>query len=429
MSAALVDSSAVMITHASLLTAWFAVAVATFPFLFTATAPYGKFVRAGWGPFVDGNVGWAAQEVVSPVFFWLGYTRGDAIFDDLTRAPDGGWYARALPWVWYAHYFHRALIYPATRRMSRTTAATVCAAVGFNVINGALIGAELAHGTAKPNDAQIVAGAVVTAFGAVLNIWHDVLLARLRARSSRRVRRPDRRPIQSRRLSALPRRGDRMDRFRHPHRSREIHRGVRVLDLRQPLSSRRRHEGVLSPSLRRARVPRPHPRHDPFHRLAPLPRSLSPSLAGARSQISPFPRVVSLRCTLLSASPRRDQNPRRAENPENDADTRHSTPRDVRRRARPPTPRSAAVMRAMSRVVAPAPRARARAARAAMRTSTARGGGDAIARATRTTATDARRRARRRERTARRRWKEVALKRSTSTRDDADAGVERGDDG
>ena len=182
MSAALVDSSAVMITHASLLTAWFAVAVATFPFLFTATAPYGKFVRAGWGPFVDGNVGWAAQEVVSPVFFWLGYTRGDAIFDDLTRAPDGGWYARALPWVWYAHYFHRALIYPATRRMSRTTAATVCAAVGFNVINGALIGAELAHGTAKPNDAQIVGGAVVTAFGAVLNIWHDALLARLRAR-------------------------------------------------------------------------------------------------------------------------------------------------------------------------------------------------------------------------------------------------------
>ena len=170
-----------MITHASLLTAWFAVAVATFPFLFTATAPYGKFVRAGWGPFIDGNVGWATQEVVSPIAFWLGHTRGDAIFDDLTHRTPASGYARALPWVFTAHYVYRALIYPATRRMSRTTAATVCAAVGFNVINGVLIGAELAHGSAKPNDAQIIAGAAIMACGAALNIWHDTLLARLRA--------------------------------------------------------------------------------------------------------------------------------------------------------------------------------------------------------------------------------------------------------
>jgi 3-oxo-5-alpha-steroid 4-dehydrogenase 1 len=173
-----------MVTHAAARTAWFAIAVAAFPCLFRANAPYGKFVRAGWGPYVDGNVGWATQEIVSPVFFWLGYTRGDAIFDDLTaRARDDG-YVRALAWVWVAHYVHRALIYPATRRMSRTTAATVCAAVGFNVINGALIGAELAYGAVtKPSNARVVVGAAIMACGAALNVWHDALLARARRAS------------------------------------------------------------------------------------------------------------------------------------------------------------------------------------------------------------------------------------------------------
>lgn len=52
--------------------------------------------------------------------------------------------------LWCLHYLHRAIVYPLCRHMSPTTLPVVASAVGFNLVNGYLVGSEVrARG---PND-------------------------------------------------------------------------------------------------------------------------------------------------------------------------------------------------------------------------------------------------------------------------------------
>lgn len=174
-----------MITHASAVALWAATAAITFPYLFTQTAPYGKFVSAGWGPLVNGRLGWLAQEIVSPVAVWVGLSRGVRAFPELARssaasAADAS-YVRCLFALWCAHYTNRAVVFPLTRELSSTAAATVLCAVGFNLINGFLVGAELASTTTAPPITRVVVGAVVFVIGAWINVSSDARLRRLRA--------------------------------------------------------------------------------------------------------------------------------------------------------------------------------------------------------------------------------------------------------
>ena len=172
--------------HSLAVAAWAALAACTFPVLFFVSAPYGKLVRDGWGPRVDGRLGWFAQEIVSPVVLTLAFLRGgDAFtFSHPGTSPPGA-FARACVAVWWAHYLHRAVYYPLVRRMSDTTLPVVAMAVCFNVVNGTLMGVELARGgayLAHPDPRTLAVGFAVFVTGAAINVSSDAALLRLRKR-------------------------------------------------------------------------------------------------------------------------------------------------------------------------------------------------------------------------------------------------------
>lgn len=175
-----------MPTHAGVLAVWVATAAVTFPFLFTTNAPYGKFGSNSWGPTVNGRVGWFLQEIISPATLLIGVFRGSSVFSDLaTGASADRAYLRVLVALWCAHYANRAVLYPATRAMSDTALVTVLAAVAFNVVNGLLVGAELAHGLERPTGVVRYAGATTMAIGAWINVSSDARLRALRAKSGK----------------------------------------------------------------------------------------------------------------------------------------------------------------------------------------------------------------------------------------------------
>ena len=83
--------------------------------------------------------------------------------------------------LWCAHYANRAVWYPLTRHMSHTTMPVVASAVAFNLVNGTLMGRELARRTCEPFTAANVPGLCVMLLGAVINVSADAALLRLRA--------------------------------------------------------------------------------------------------------------------------------------------------------------------------------------------------------------------------------------------------------
>jgi protein-S-isoprenylcysteine O-methyltransferase Ste14 len=83
--------------------------------------------------------------------------------------------------LWCAHYANRAVWYPLTRHMSHTTMPVVASAVAFNLVNGTLMGRELARRTCEPFTAANVPGLCVMLLGAVINVSADAALLRLRS--------------------------------------------------------------------------------------------------------------------------------------------------------------------------------------------------------------------------------------------------------
>jgi hypothetical protein len=52
-----------------LLIGWCVLAVATVPYLFFWSAPYGRHAREGWGPRIPRTLGWVLMEAPSPIGF------------------------------------------------------------------------------------------------------------------------------------------------------------------------------------------------------------------------------------------------------------------------------------------------------------------------------------------------------------------------
>ena len=180
------------VSHAQWCNAFAASGALTFPLLFFVSAPYGKHHRAGWGRAVSGRAGWFVQEIISPVTLLAAFYAAQA-----RALPPGA----ALPWwapspvhvfllLWCLHYAHRAVLYPLQRHMSATTVPVVATAVAFNLVNGALVGSELAaaattrfadwNALAAP---RVLAGLALMALGAAVNISSDATLRSLRAKT------------------------------------------------------------------------------------------------------------------------------------------------------------------------------------------------------------------------------------------------------
>ena len=184
------------VTHRGACDAFALSGVLTFPLLFFVSAPYGKLHRAGWGPALRGRRGWFIQEIVSPISLLAAFYATQA-----AQSADGALDLHPAPvhvflLLWCVHYAHRAVLYPLQRAMGATTLPVVAAAVAFNLVNGVLVGVELARLSAAPAwgawaalaAPRVVAGVALMLLGAYVNLRADATLRALRAGGPRGAR-------------------------------------------------------------------------------------------------------------------------------------------------------------------------------------------------------------------------------------------------
>ena len=108
-----------------------------FLLLFYVSAPYGKFIREGWGPSIRTKWAWMIMEAPSPVLIAIFFLTSDK---------------KNLPQVificiWLSHYIHRTLIYPFTQSGSNKSypGILICMAFIFNCFNGFINGYGVFH--------------------------------------------------------------------------------------------------------------------------------------------------------------------------------------------------------------------------------------------------------------------------------------------
>lgn len=163
--------------------AWIGLAVVVFVSLFFVTAPYGRHLRAGWGPLVPARFGWMAMEAPALLLPGLGLAFGSRPLDT---------YAMLLGAMFLAHYVNRTLIFPlrlprASRPMPLSI---VLSAVFFNLVNGSLQGLWLGELAPQPEALRLATPRVAVGLGlfvagAAINLHSDAILRRLReARSA-----------------------------------------------------------------------------------------------------------------------------------------------------------------------------------------------------------------------------------------------------
>jgi len=140
------------------------------------SAPYGRFVRDGWGPRLPGRLGWVVMESPAVVgFLGVFWAAGG-----LSR-PVG----MVLGALWLLHYIHRAWIFPfrlpSTRPMPLVVA---CLAFGYQCLNAPTQGFQVAalggYGADWFTDPRFVVGVVLMVVGIVANIHSDNILMSLR---------------------------------------------------------------------------------------------------------------------------------------------------------------------------------------------------------------------------------------------------------
>lgn len=158
---------------------WTLLALAIVPTQLRMAAPYGRHVRAGWGPSISNQLGWCLMELVSLLVFAGLFLAGP----NIKTAPMWVFFA-----LWVAHYVNRSLIFPwRTRTRGKTIPlAIVGSAAAFNVVNAGLNGLYLGwFGAVYPDrwlaDPRFIAGLAVFVAGAGINLWSDNRLIGLRA--------------------------------------------------------------------------------------------------------------------------------------------------------------------------------------------------------------------------------------------------------
>ncbi|HEX9166140.1 MAG TPA: 3-oxo-5-alpha-steroid 4-dehydrogenase [Gemmatimonadales bacterium] len=156
---------------------WVAIGAVTFLVLLKVPAPYGRHASPKWGPTVDNRVGWLVMELVVLVVFWTVIARRDGplVGPELVMAL-----------LFTLHYANRALVFPFRLRTpgKRMPVVIMLLAVGFNLVNGSLLGAQLAGRRDYPpewfTDPRFVIGLALFAGGMAVNWWADRRLIALR---------------------------------------------------------------------------------------------------------------------------------------------------------------------------------------------------------------------------------------------------------
>ncbi len=162
-----------------LIIGWFVLAAVAFISLFFFVAPYGRYVRRGWGLTIDNRLGWVIMEAAAPLAFAVCFFLGTNNITATTLVFLG---------MWQAHYLHRAFIYPFSLRRRSMPLLVVGFGLLFNVVNGYLNGRyifTLSDGYANQwlSDPRFVIGAALFVTGFVINRQADNTLRQL-AKSS-----------------------------------------------------------------------------------------------------------------------------------------------------------------------------------------------------------------------------------------------------
>jgi len=157
-----------------------AAAGAAFVALQYVDAPYGRYLRKGWGPRIDATLGWVVMEAPSPLVFlacWLAATPS-------RRFSATGCVFLAL---WEAHYVYRAFVFPFRRRGGTRVIplSIVLMSIAFNVANAYLNARWLyTLGPERPiawlTDPRFLAGLALFAIGFGINHQSDRILFALR---------------------------------------------------------------------------------------------------------------------------------------------------------------------------------------------------------------------------------------------------------
>ncbi len=163
--------------HRALLLFCFALAGVTFFVTGVMTAPYGRHVRAGWGPALPKRIAWALMETPSVVVFAWIFAQGSHAGDLVPRI---------FAALWLLHYIPRAWIDPFLMRGTGTTPVIVTlSGMAFNVLNSYLNArwlSELGPGYALGwlFDLRFLYGMMLFIGGYLVNRWADFELRRLR---------------------------------------------------------------------------------------------------------------------------------------------------------------------------------------------------------------------------------------------------------
>ena len=167
-----------MAAYDLLLVAWFVLAAGTFIALFFVTAPYGRHVRAGWGPTIGARLGWIIMEAPAPAVFLACFLAGQQ-----------GWTIATFVFLimWELHNIHRAFVYPFLRRSNakRMPLLVVSIALMFGLINTYLIGSHMFlradyYADHWLRDPRFLIGSGLFIVGLVINRHSDRILRNLR---------------------------------------------------------------------------------------------------------------------------------------------------------------------------------------------------------------------------------------------------------
>ncbi len=152
-------------------------AIIVFFILFKVTAPYGKFLRGGWGVTMKAKFGWMIMESPSVILMVYFFIISDG-WNDIAKI--------IFILVWLSHYFHRTFIYPFTisSKNKPYPVLLVIFAIFFNFMNGFVNGYEVFHQNFYSGEwltsMPFISGIVIFITGYSINKNSDYILARLK---------------------------------------------------------------------------------------------------------------------------------------------------------------------------------------------------------------------------------------------------------
>ncbi|PPQ64844.1 hypothetical protein CVT24_008210 [Panaeolus cyanescens] len=164
----------------------------TMPVLLVINAPFGRFTPKNQNSrlVVDGIKAWIFMELISPLTFcYAFYTSPLTAQRPPLQLPSLGARHSILAACFLLHYANRAILSPLrTPSRSKTHIIVPLSAIGFNIINGGLMGAYLSSPFTRlylrnvPNT-TFYTGLAVWIIGLLGNIYHDEILLNIRRRA------------------------------------------------------------------------------------------------------------------------------------------------------------------------------------------------------------------------------------------------------